>query len=72
MLQLLLDDLGGLLKKELGMCLMLLPALETLFLQGCVTQPSCEGLCQFLLYLVLCLVDVPRRPVHFWQGGGWV
>lgn len=39
MLQLLLDDLGGLLKKELGMCLMLLPALETLFLQGCVTQP---------------------------------
>lgn len=32
------------------------------FLLGCCTQTCCEGLHLVLLYLVLCLVEVPGRP----------
>ena len=31
------------------------------------SQTYYEGLCLILLYLVLCLGDVPRRPVLYWR-----
>lgn len=36
-------------------------------LLGSLTQTYYEGLCLILLYLVLCLGDVPRRPVLYWR-----
>lgn len=62
--------------------LTLLPTFKTPFLLlGHLTSPWFEGLylVLVLLYLVmLCSVDIPGRPVHFWRemegeekAGGW-
>jgi hypothetical protein len=49
---------------RVGVFLILLPALGTLFLLlCCLVQPQCEGFCLVLLYLILCVLG--WRPDSF-------
>jgi hypothetical protein len=56
---------------EVGLSLILLPALQTLFyILACPVQPLYEGLCLVLLHLVmLCSVAIPGRAAVFQNGG---
>jgi hypothetical protein len=57
-----------------GLLLMSLPALGTLFfLLGCLIPTCCNRLCPVLLYAGRpCSVDIPGRLAHvfFFKGGG--